>query len=156
MKEIKHTRMVEEIIGYQAEDGKNFRSKEECETYEETAKAVIFNEFKQLMINGEPFSENNIWENFGYGNEDFALAVIEIKDEHDLHIANMYSEAYKYGYTFPKEMIGKRVLVSLGYFGAYGDCAFFPRTEEELIESFSKTIEKVFHTDDELKAKEEK
>ena len=155
MKEIKWTRTIEEVVAYEANDGTRFNSKEECEKYEETAKSVIFNEFKQLMV-GEPFSESSIWENFGYGSEEFQLAVIEIKNVDDLHIANMFAEVYKYGFTFTNDHIGKRLLINLGYECAYGDCGMCPRTEDDLIEMFTKDIRKFFYTDNEIKAEEEK
>lgn len=148
MKEIKNTRTIEEVICYEAEDGTRFKNKEECETYENTAKSVIFNEFKQLMV-GEPFSECSIWEKYGYGGEEFELAVIEIKNADDLHTANMFAKAYGYGYVFPNEMIGKRVLVNLGYCGSYGDCNINPRTEEELVEDFKKNLKYFFYTEKE-------
>ena len=155
MKEIKRTRTIEETIGYEATDGKRFITKEECELYEKTAKVVIYNEFRQLMIN-EPFSETDIWENYGYGNEEFQLAVIEIKNADDLHTANMFSQVYGYGFTFTNDHIGKRMLVSLGYDGSYGDCCMCLRTENDLLEMFAKDIHKFFYTDDELKTEEEK
>lgn len=148
MKEIKCTRQIEEVVAYEASDGTRFKSKEACETYENTAKVVIFNEFKQLIV-GEPFSECSIWENYGYGGEEFELAVIEIKNADDLHTANMFSEAYGFDYIFSNELIGKRVLVNLGYHGSYGDCGMNPRTEEELVESFKKNLKYFFYTEKE-------
>jgi len=147
MKEIKRVKTIEEITGYEACDGKWFANKDECLKYEETARAVIFKEFKQLMI-GEPFPECNIWENFGYGGEEFEYAIIEIKNENDLHIANMFSEVYNYGFTFKNDMIGKRLLIALGYDGSYGDCCLCPRTEDELIEIFQRDIKKFFRPEE--------
>ena len=130
MKEIKRTRTVEEVVGYEASDGTRFNNQEECKKYEETAKGVIFNEFKRLII-GEPFGECTIWSDYGYGSDEFQLAVIEIKNADDLHTANMFAEAYKFGYVFTNDFIGKRILINLGYYGSYGDCGLYPRTEEE-------------------------
>lgn len=142
MKEIKRTRTIEEVTGYEAEDGTWFKTKEECEKYEETAKAVIRRNFKRLMI-GEEFPECHIWERFGYGSEEFNLAIIEIKNEDDLRAVNMLAELEKCGSVSP-DYIGKRVLVSIGYNGEF-DCNLCPRTEEELIDQFKNDIAKFFH-----------
>ena len=42
------------------------------------------------------------------------------------------------------ELIGKKVLVCLGYDRNYGDCNIYPRTEEQLVEQFKEDIEKFF------------
>lgn len=143
MKEIKTKRYVEEVCCYEANDGKRFKSKEECYAYEETAKAVIYEDFRRLMV-GEPFCEAVIWEDYGYGSEDFMLAIIEIKNAEDLHSANMFAEAYKFCGRFSSEDIGKRMLINLGYYGSYGDVGFCQRTESELIEVFTKNLQKYF------------
>jgi len=143
MKELKTTKTIEEIYGYQASDGKFFEDKAECKKYEQTAEMVIYNDFKRLMVGGDTFSENQIWENYGYGSDDFSLAVIEIKDEADLRIANMFGEIHKKG-TLSPDVIGKRILVSIGNEYNY-DCGWFARTEEQLIEDFKKDIAKFFH-----------
>lgn len=143
MKELKRTRTIEEIRGYEANDGTFFSSKEECEKYEKTARAVIFNAFKQLVVD-RIFPECFIWENYGYGSEEFSMAIIEIKNEDDLRAANMYFEEFKFCDQLTRDYIGKRILVNLGY-GNEGDCRICPRTEEELIEQFKNDITKFFH-----------
>ena len=147
MKELTHTKTVTETYGYQAYDGAFFSSKEECEKYEITAKAVIFNEFKRLFV-GEDFSETQIFENFGYGSDEWGKAVIDIKNADDLHAVNMWIENAKYcDHTggLDNSYIGKRLLVNLGQYGDFGDCNLYPRTEEELIEDFKRDIAKFFH-----------
>ena len=142
MKELKRTKTVEEIFGYEAEDGTFFNDKAECEKYEATAKAVIYKEFKKLMV-GEPFPECHIWESFGYGSEEYMLVIIEIKDANDVHTANMFSESVSGCFTFTNEHIGKRFLVNLGY--SYdSECALCPRTEDSLINQFTKEIQLFF------------
>ena len=149
MTESKITRTVEEVTGYYADDGTFFRDKAECEKYEQTAKMVIFKEFKALMI-GEPFPECSIWERFGYGGEEYELAVIEIKDKEDLRIANMYGEINKKGTPLTEDVIGKRVLIDIG--DTYcRDASWRPRTEEELIEMFKEDIKKFFHPEENKK-----
>lgn len=143
MKELKHTKTIEETYGYQATDGKVFNSKEECEKYEKTAEMVIYNDFKQLMVGGDVFAECSLWENYGYGSEEYEYAIIDIKNADDLRIANMYGEINRKGQLSP-DYIGKRILVHMGY--QYdrnvGWCA---HTEEELIEDFKKEIGLFFH-----------
>lgn len=144
MKEIKRTRTIEEVTGYEAEDGTVFKTKEECEKYESTAKVVVYKAFKELMVDGKPFAECNIWEDFGYGSEEFDLAVIEIKDETDLEIANRYYELNG-GFNISKDFIGKKVLVDIGF--CYDKVKEYnpnPRTKEMLIEQFTKDIAKFF------------
>ena len=93
MKTLKYTKTEEIITGYEADDGHVFATEEECKKYEETARGVILHDLKQLMI-GEPFAECGIWERFGYGSEEFMLAVIEIKNADDLHTVKMFIKAY--------------------------------------------------------------
>ena len=152
MKEIKRTKTIEEVTGYEAEDGKVFQTEEECKKYEATAKGVIFDRFKQLMI-GEPFSECALWEHFGYGGEEFMLAIIDIKNEDDLNAVNMFRKAYGFGDdNVGTEFIGQKVLVNLGYCGSYGDCWLYPRTMLKLMEQFTDDLDKFFNP----KEKEEK
>lgn len=150
MIECKTTRTIEEITGYYAEDGKYFKDKAECEKHEQTAKMVIYNDFKRLIVGGDTFAECNIWERFGYGGEEYELAVIEIKDKEDLRIANMYGEINKKGTPLTEDVIGKRVLIDIG--DTYcRDASWRPRTEEELIEMFKEDIKKFFHPEENKK-----
>ena len=140
---------VEEVI-YVAYDGTKFRSEEECEKYESTAKGVIEKAFYELMVDGEPFCEYWIWENFGYGSEDFEMAVIDIKDFNDLEIANKYYEINnqnaKTNHSIDKKYVGQKVLVNIGYcYDSIKDVDPQPRTQEELIEQFKKDIDKFFN-----------
>ena len=146
MKEIKRTRTIEETVGYEANDGTMFKTEEECKKYEETARAVIRSNFKRLIV-GEEFYECRIWENFGYGSEEYKLAVIEVKNEEDFKTVQMLCESEKCGQVEAKDCIGKRVLINLGYECDF-DSYLNPRTEEELIEEFKANIKKFFHPED--------
>lgn len=144
MKEMKRTRTIEEVTGYEAEDGTVFLTKEECEKYESTAKVAVYKAFKELMVNGKEFAECEIWENYGYGSEEFDLAVIEIKNETDLEIANRYYELSG-GHSISKDYIGKKVLVNIGFcYDDRKDCPPNPRTKEMLVEDFTKDVAKFF------------
>ena len=148
MKEIKRTRTIEEIDCYEAFDGKRFTSKEECEKYEASSYGVIAKEFEKLFIR-ESFPECEIWEHFGYGSEEYEMAIIDIKDENDLFIANRYYEHINNGNIKPEsligsEYIGKRVLVSLGCFcdrSVYP----YPRTWDELNDQFKREMTRMFN-----------
>ena len=149
MEVLKRTREIEEIIGYVADDGKRFSSAEECERYEESAHMAIYNGVVGLSVDGEPFSECNIWDRFGYGSEEWSLLVIEIKDEKDLKVANMFAEMQEpkvdntYTNRFKPEHIGKRLLVSIG--NQYESRCYIWGTEEDVIEMFKKDIAPFFH-----------
>ena len=144
MKELKRTKTVEEIIGYEAVDGKIFTSKEECSKYEQTAKAVCSKAFKELFV-GEEFSECYIWEKFGDGNDEYMMAIVDIKNAEDLEIANRFYEINGCK-TIPKEYIGERILVTLGFIfdGSCGEDPC-PRTMEDLKKAFNKTLDEFFN-----------
>lgn len=154
MKELKRTRTIEEIYSYEAFDGKHFDSKEECEKYEKTAEAVITKEFRSLMVDGEEFSECYIWEHYGYGSDEYCMAILDIKTEKELEIANRYYEIVTKGTSklIGTEYIGKRILVNTGsHYDRYVNAN--PITEEELIEQFKKDIAYYFRPEDrEVKA----
>ena len=144
MKELKRERTIEEVYGYEAEDGKIFKTKEECINYEQSAKAVIEREFNQLIV-GEKFYETYIWENFGYGSDEYEMAVIEIKDINDLMIANRYYEIND-GKLIDKKYIGQKILVNIGYdYDSVKQTNPQPRTQEELLEQFKNTIDEFFN-----------
>ena len=154
MKKIKETREV--VVSYEAFDGTRFDNEDECKKYESTAEAVITKAFYDLITreSGKPiddtlFAECEIWENYGYGSEEFDMAIIEIKNEEELEIANRFYEI-KHGTGIGREYIGKRILVNIGYsydnyYGVYAR----PRTREELIEDFTKNIDTYFKKEEE-------
>lgn len=150
MEVIKETREVEEIIGYRASDGKFFSSQEECEKYEQSARLAIYNGFIGLSVDGKPFSECTIWEDYGYGSDEFEMLVIEIKDENDLKVANMFAEMQEpkedstyYVNRFSPKYIGKRLLVSVG--DQYQSCCRVWGTEDEVVTGFAKNLSGFFH-----------
>ena len=153
MKELKRTKTIEEIIGYEAFDGKTFSTKEECEKYEKTAYGVIAKEFRTIMVNGDEFRECEVWEDYGYGSEEFCYAVLDIKTEEDLFIANKYYELVGKGNSnmIDKKYIGKRVMVVTGY--PYDrECNPCPKTEEDLVEEFKKNLKGYFMSKEEIEA----
>lgn len=120
MKTITNVKTVEEIVGYEACDGTRFKTKEECQKYENTAEAVIKGRFKKLVVKEmagiDITNEGSAYVGAGI-EEDWYYALVEIKDENDLKAAQMYHtlEGYKSGkYGFDETMIGKRVIVGIG------------------------------------------
>lgn len=149
MEEIKRERIITEVIGYEAFDGKRFDNKEECEKYEKSAYGVRYKELKSLMIGGDVFNECSIYESFGYGSEEFELAVLDIKNQDDLGTANKYFELVSNGNAqlIDKKYIGKRVLVNVGYLHDR-DVNPYPKTEEELIQNFKNDIGRFYRPED--------
>jgi hypothetical protein len=154
MKERKETKtrtITEEVVWYEAYDGERFDSEEECKKYEATATAAIEKAFYGLMVGGKPLAECDIWANFGYGSEEFEVAIIDINDEHDLEIANRFYIHNKASNMIPKSYIGKRVLVDIGY-GFDSPCRHVeanPQTMDELIVKFTKDMDKWFNPKEE-------
>lgn len=149
MEVIKKEKTIEEIIGYRASDGKFFSSQEECEKYEQSAQLAIYNGFVGLSVDGKPFAECVIWEEYGYGSDEFELLVIEIKNENDLKVANMFAEMQEphedssYVNRFSPEHIGKRLLVSIG--DQYQPCLRIWGTEDEIVAGFAENLSWFFH-----------
>lgn len=149
MKEITMQRTITEVTGYKANDGTVFNTKEECQKYEQSAEAAITQMFYDICVkvydDKDPrFPESTIWENYGYGNEEYNYVVADIKSETELKIANMFSDMYapRYGQKLSTDYIGKRVLISVG--STYDKSFYIKGTEEELIDEFKKTMKRYF------------
>ena len=82
MKEItkEHT-ITEKYTVYQAVDGTEFNSKEDCEAYDNSAKGVLRGKLKALTVN----DEYNGWDLTG-GNEDNAIIAVKVPTEEDIDI----------------------------------------------------------------------
>lgn len=150
MEKVTRTVTKEEVVGYRAIDGEYFGTEEECKKYEESAKVVAFKKIKQLMVGGDEFSESSIFENFGYGSEEYHMAVLDIKTEKDLNDVNVYYDIVS-GHAvqlLDNSYIGKRVLVNMGssYDRYVSPC---PRTLEELLKAFEKDMRLFFYTKEE-------
>ena len=151
MKEIKRTKTIEEVVGYESEDGKRFTTKEECEKYEQSAEYAVEKMFDGICVKKDEetrFAECSIFENYGYGGEDYCYVIADINTEAELKIANMYGKMRAGTYFNPLEAkyIGKRVLIAVGY---TWDPAFYVRgTEEEMVEEFRSTMSKFFRPDE--------
>lgn len=140
MKVIEKEKVIKEVVGYEANDGKRFTTEQECKLYEESAYGVIQYEFKKLIEGGDTFAECDIFKNQGYGSEEYQMAVVNIKNADDLKIVNQYLQMRQNKLLSP-DVIGKKVLICVGFeFERIQGINTTPRTEEELIEQFKKDI----------------
>jgi hypothetical protein len=130
--EIKKT--VEQVVRveYIAEDGKIFRSEDECRKYEESALFVASNELKRLNVN----KYSSVYDLIGEGSEDDEVEIFDIQTEKDLENLKRYlyltarkngaSESHIKGafksvdgkrkeYVFENVTIGHEVIVCWSY-----------------------------------------
>lgn len=151
MKEITVTKTVVEVTGYEASDGTRFNTKEECMKYEQSAEAAVSKMFEDICVKpyGDThFAECEIYENYGYGSEEYLDVIADIKTEKELKIANMYCDMWagKNGKRLDNKYIGKRVLIAVGI---DWDRTFYAvGTEEEMIEGFKKTMAGFFRPEE--------
>lgn len=153
MKEITVTKTVVEVTGYEASDGTRFKTKEECEKYEQSAEAVVSKMFEDICV--KPFEDNDprlpectIFESFGYGSEEYNYVIADIRSENELKIANMYCDMWagKNGKKLDNNYIGKRVLIAIG--NKYDQTFGVRGTEEEMVEEFKKTMARFFRPEE--------
>jgi len=142
MKEITQERTIAETVGYEAIDGRRFKTKEECEKYEHSAEHVINSDLKAIMV-GEKFSENYIWEDYGYGSEEFYMGILDIRNADCLEIANRYFDYNGAKKLLQPELIGQKVLVNLGY-NYDKKVEPIPKTMDQLVHEFIKNAEKFY------------
>jgi hypothetical protein len=80
MQEKKIERKVYETL-YEATDGTEFRTKEECEKYEQTAHAVVRTKFLKLVV-----EEKTEWDFFGVGSDEIPTYAIKMNSQEDADI----------------------------------------------------------------------
>ena len=145
MKEIKRTETIEKVIGYEANDGTRFDSKEECEKYEKSALGVVYERFKKLII--KELYECEVFENQGYGSEDYVYYLIDIKDENDINTYNHFLQLIESKENIIDESyIGKRILVGAGFDYDNWSCRHLDikGTIDDMKKQFAKDMEEVF------------
>ena len=144
MKELKRTETIEKVIGYEANDGTHFDSKEECEMYEKSAFAVVYERFRKLVVKVLP--ECDVFENYGSGSEEYAYYIIDIKNESDINVYNHFMQFMRDSKIIDETFVGKRILVGTGMcydswnyrtFSIVGTC-------DDLVNKFKADMEKVF------------
>ncbi len=171
MKELTRTKEVTEVYGYESDDGTYFKTAEECKKYEETARYAIDKAFFDLCVKQYDkedgfgrfmFSECSIFENFGYGSDEWMLVVLEMKSAEDLKIVDMYRKEHLHGsllddsrYILTKEYIGKKVLVGIGQHYEGYDSFYVYGTVDELVEKFKNDVSKYFDPKTETEKEDE-
>ena len=151
----KITKTVEEVVGYVAFDGKEFKVKEECEKYEATAHAVIKREFIEKCVRYEV--EETVASGYEDGyycagcGEDYYDAVVFIHNEDELRIAQMFQEIVQPAAKrrFTTEDIGKDLIVAIGERDyntkkLYYDNCYIYGTFDEMVDEFKNSIDKLF------------
>lgn len=146
MKEIKQSRIIEEVTGYEAFDGTVFKTEDECIKYEETAEAVITKRFFSHVVKGN--KHNSVVDPWGtiilHGYEEDLDVLYDVKDDEAIKDFEMYVQLKEY-YNKDQDISkykGEIILVAL-YIGGEERC-FIEGTEEELIEDFTKFVKKTF------------
>lgn len=82
MKEIKEELIHKTYVTkYEANDGTIFTTSEECQKYENSARAALLAKYKELEI--KMISEYNL---FGVGSDEYYLSIVKLKDELDVDL----------------------------------------------------------------------
>lgn len=66
---------------YEAIDGTEFTSKDECKKYEESARCVLMAKYSKLIL-----TSDTEWNLFEMGSEDFIVDVIKLNNEKDIDV----------------------------------------------------------------------
>ena len=138
MREIKKVVTREEITGYEACDGTEFRSKEECLKYEESAKFVAQKAAWHYLVE-EMRGDYDI-----FSCDDEYLTVFDIPDMNAYRaIANWANLINTYGLDdFTPDYVGKRVAFMHDWNGySFIKCY---ATEEAMMEFYTKHIKACF------------
>lgn len=80
MKEIKREVTSVEVV-YQAADGTEFKSKEECKVYDESARCMLYAKYNQKVINST--TEFNL---LGFGNDVCTIEVVKLETQADVDL----------------------------------------------------------------------
>lgn len=138
MKELTREVTKTEVVGYVADDGTEFCTKEECEKYEQTSKCVIKAAFEWLVVAQN--NECNLFEGYGAGSEDWRVVLIRINNAEELKTANMYSQLCHNMNRFNESNIGQEIIVGVG--DGFDDYCWVYGTKESLAERFKEDIER--------------
>lgn len=144
MKEVQKE-IKQHITVYEAVDGAEFKSKEECKKYEESAKCVLIAKYNKLVV--KTGSESDIFE--GIGSEDETINIVKINNASDIDIILKLIALHYPSVAKNPEWLQKResrltdaynsnslVIIGRGY---EGDCFYLSTTFNEI----EKTITKI-------------
>ena len=139
MKAITVEKTVQEITGYEADDGTWFRTEEECKKYEDSAFYAAQKAARGCRTNVA--SAECAFDGFCGCFED-EITVYDIKDAQMMHVVNTYlSHLNRSNKLITPEMIGHKVCVQQYYDDCYTHI-YGTRTDMEL--QFSKLMDKLF------------
>lgn len=114
MKEITKERIVKDVVGYKAFDGRMFDNKRDCEKYERKTA----NEMLKNLIVGETTQD----ELYNGGYDDCLIYIISIKNSMAMNDAKIINQVF--GDLFKDEDYGKEVIIctyDIGYSNEYSD-----------------------------------
>lgn len=110
MREITTEKIITEVTGYEAGDGIVFKSKEECEKYEQSAEYVLRQGYVKHIV-----AQTNEYDLFDYGCEDSNIDVLEINTREDLDEINRYiyfkNGGKERSNLIPEEYIGEKNVI---------------------------------------------
>lgn len=145
MKVNTRTKTIEEIMNYEAFDGCCFNTEEECRKYEQSAFGVA--KVNALRLRNNARAEYDVFE---YTGSDCNIAMVfDIKDADALQIVNTYLHSISNYCTclIDPKYIGHKVAV---LFGECEDWYCVMGTQEEMLATLTKNINKLFSTDEEV------
>lgn len=138
MKEIKTTQTIEVVTGYEAMDGTIFRTREECEKYESSAKTAAKAAAWHYLV-----GDRGSYDVFKSDDED-RLIVFDIPDMNAYLAIRTWAEHEQVfdlqGFT--PDYIGKRTAFHKSWDDIYF-CKFYA-TKEVMLEFYTKEIEDLF------------
>jgi hypothetical protein len=132
------------VVMYQATDGTQFTTEEECRKYEESAKCVLLTRYKPLVLNS--ITENELFK--GSGSEEYTYDVVKINNEQDvetiIHLYMLYhrSDCYRSKDDSIREKVTTayktRDILFIGRDACGDDLFSIDYTRDELINNINK------------------
>lgn len=132
------------IVMYQATDGTQFTTEEECRKYEESAKCALLTRYKPLVIGS--ITENNLFN--GCGSEEYEYDIVKINTEQDvetiIHLYMLYhrAECYRNSDVSIREKVTTAYktgdILFIGRYSCGDDFFNIDHTRDELINNINK------------------
>jgi hypothetical protein len=132
------------VVMYQATDGTQFTTEEECRKYEESAKCALLTRYKPLVINS--ILESELFK--GSGSEEYEYDVVKINNEQDvetiIHLYMLYhrSDCYRSKDDSIREKVTTayktRDILFIGRDSCGDDIFNIDYTRDELINNINK------------------
>lgn len=129
---------------YQAIDGTQFTTEEECRKYEESAKCALLTRYKPLVINS--VTENELFN--GTGSEEYEYDVVKMNTEQDvetiIHLYMLYhrSDCYRDTDDAVREKVTAayktRDILFIGRYSCGDDYFNIDHTRDEVINNINK------------------